>query len=203
MTTAEPAADSAPDDAAENGMTHENSKETAATGESARIAELEQKLADANDKMLRAVAEADNTRKRLEKERQDTAKFAIASFARDLLGVADNLRRALVAITPEQRENNAELKNIAIGVEATERALLALFEKNGIRRIDPLGQVFDPNLHEVLFENEIPGKPAGTVVQVVEVGYTLHDRLLRPAKVGVVKVGSGAMEAGDTLDTNA
>jgi len=164
----------------------------------AKIADLEMKLAEANDRMLRAVAEADNTRKRLEKERLDTAKFAVSSFARDLLSVADNLKRALQAITPEQREKMPELKNIYIGVEATERELLGIFDRNGIRKVEPLHQKFDPNLHEVIFEAPAPDKPAGTVVQVVEPGYTIHDRLLRPARVGVSK--GGDMDAGSTVD---
>ncbi len=167
----------------------------------AQIAELEQKLAEANDRMLRAVAEADNTRKRLEKERLDTAKFAVSSFARDMLSVADNLRRALDAITPEQRENSPELKNIYIGVEATERELLRIFEQNHIQKIEPLHQTFDPNLHEVIFESEIPGKPSGMIIQVVEPGYTLHGRLLRPARVGVAK--GCDTENGSRLDAQA
>lgn len=168
----------------------------------ARIAELEAKLAESNDRALRAIAEADNTRKRLEKERQDTAKYAISGFARDLLSVADNMRRALQAITPEQQEKNAELKTIYVGVEMTERVLMQLFEKNGIKKIEPLGQTFDPNLHEVIFESEIPGQQAGTIIQVVEAGYTIHDRLLRPARVGVAK-GDASLEGGARLDTSA
>lgn len=168
----------------------------------ARVAELEAKLAESNDRALRALAEADNTRKRLEKERIDTSKFAISGFARDLLSVADNLRRALQAITPEQQAASPELKNIFIGVEATERVLLQLFEKNGIKKIDPQGQVFDPNQHEVIFESELPGEKAGTIIQVVEPGYTIHERLLRPARVGVAKGGDG-LDAGNRLDTSA
>lgn len=178
----------------------ENTAEPAATQaapDSLALAELEKKLADMNDKMLRAMAEADNTRKRLEKERMDTAKFAVSSFAKDLLSVADNLRRALAAITPDAREANADLKNIAIGVEATERELLGIFERNGIKKIDPAGQKFDPNLHEVIFEGDAPDKPPGTVIQVIEQGYTIHDRLLRPARVGVAK---GGADAGGSID---
>lgn len=165
--------------------------DVAETDDSAlKIAALEKKLAEATDKMLRALAEADNTRKRLEKERLDTARFAISSFARDLLTVSDNLRRALNAISPEMREKNAELKNIYTGVEATERELLRIFESNGIKKVDPTDQKFDPNLHEVIFETDVTDKAPGTVVQVIEQGYTLHDRLLRPARVGVAKGGA-------------
>lgn len=180
----------------------QQAEEAAPAPADGRAAELEAKLAEANDRLLRALAEADNTRKRLEKERQDTSKYAISSFARELLGVADNLRRALQAIAPEKLEENAEMKNIHTGVEMTERVLIQLFEKHGIKKIEPLGQMFDPNLHEVIFEAELPGQSAGTIVQVVEPGYTIHDRLLRPARVGVAK-GDAAMDAGDRVDTSA
>jgi molecular chaperone GrpE len=137
------------------------------------------------------MAEAENVRRRAERERQDTAKFSVSSFARDLLTVSDNLRRALNAITPEQRDKNEQLKNIFTGVEATERELLRVFEKNGIRKVEPLNQKFDPNLHEVIFETPAEGKVPGTVIQVVESGYMIHERLLRPARVGVAKGGDG------------
>lgn len=161
-------------------------------GLAARVADLEKQLAAMKDQALRALAEAENTRKRSERDRQDTAKFAVSSFARDLLSVADNLGRALSAITPEQREANAELKNIYTGVEATQRELMGLFERNNIKKIEPIGQKFDPNLHEVLFEMDGGGKEPGTVMQVMEAGYTIHERLLRPARVGVAKGGDSA-----------
>jgi len=157
---------------------------------SQKVAELEKKLAEMQDKLLRTLAESENIRRRTEKERQDTAKFSVSSFARDILPVADNLRRALSAISPEAREKNPEFKNIAIGVESTERELLRVLESNGIRRIDPLGQKFDANFHEVMFEADAQDKPPGTIVQVIEPGYTIHERLLRPARVGVAKGGS-------------
>lgn len=156
---------------------------------------LDAKLAEANDKMLRALAEVENIRRRAERDRQDISKFAVSSFARDLLSVADNMHRALQAITPEQRETNEALKNIYIGVEATERELMRLFEKNGIKKQEPLDQKFDPNLHEVMFEAEVPGKAPGTVIQIIEPGYTIHERLLRPARVGVAK-GDGSATSG-------
>jgi len=169
-------------------------------GAQARVAELEAALATLNDKMLRALAEAENTRKRMEKERQDTAKFAVSAFARDLLSVADNLGRALSAITPEQKEQNEPLKNIATGVEATERELLRVLESNGIKRVECLGQPFDPNLHEVMFEIDDASKTPGTIVQVLEPAYTIHERLLRPARVGVAK--GGVQPEGGHLDEN-
>ncbi len=153
---------------------------------------LEAKLAEANDRMLRALAEVENIRRRGERERQDTAKFAVSGFARDLLSVADNLRRALQAISSDQREQNEALQQIYAGVEATERELLRSFEKNGIRKIEPLDEKFDPNLHEVMFEAEIAGKVPGTIIQILEPGYVLHERLLRPARVGVAKGDAAA-----------
>lgn len=164
----------------------------------ARVAELEAKLADLSDKTLRALADAENTRKRLEKERQDTAKFAVSSFARNLLSVADNLGRALSAITPEQRTQDGPLKTIFTGVEATERELQRALESNGIKKIDPLGHTFDPNLHEVMFEIDAPDQKPGTILQVMEPVYMIHDRLLRSARVGVAKGGIGA--EGSQLD---
>ncbi len=202
----QPQEDLTPDTAEELGSNQENvvDLKEAGSDQADRIRQLEERLGETNDRLLRALAEADNTRKRLEKERQDTAKYAVSSFARDLLSVADNLRRALAAITPEQREQNAEFKNIAIGVEATERELLNLFERNGIKKIDPLGQLFDPNLHDVIFESDATGQPAGTIIQVVESGYTIHDRLLRPARVGVAKAsGDPQSDAGNRIDTSA
>jgi molecular chaperone GrpE len=166
----------------------------------ARVAELEARLAELNDKALRALAEAENTRKRMEKERQDTAKFAVSSFARDLLGVADNLGRALAAITPEQRMQDGPLKTIFTGVEATERELLRSLENNGIKKIDPAGQAFDPNLHEVMFEIDAPDQKPGTILQVLEPAYTIHDRLLRSARVGVAR--GGIAPEGSQIDEN-
>lgn len=186
MTQAEPHQDDLPED---NGANEAAEMPAAAGDAAARIADLEKQLAAMKDQALRALAEAENTRKRSERDRQDTAKFAVSSFARDLLSVSDNLRRALSAITPEQREGSAEFASVYTGVEATERELLGLFERNGIKKVEPLGQKFDPNLHEVLFEMDGGGKEPGTVMQVVEPGYTIHERLLRPARVGVAKGG--------------
>ncbi len=168
-------------------------------------AELQQQLDAMRDQMIRAVAEADNIRKRAVKEREDTAKYAIASFARDLLDVSDNLRRALEAMPTDLLEQDPRLKNLIDGIGATERTLLKTFEKHGITRIDPLHEIFNPNYHEVMFEAPLPGKQAGTVIQILESGYLLHDRLLRPARVGVVK-DDGAPPSplsGGHIDTQA
>jgi molecular chaperone GrpE len=111
----------------------------------------------------------------------------MAGFAREILGVADNLHRALEAITPDALEKDAALKTLFEGIQATERQIDAAFEKQAIKKVWPLGEKFDSNLHQAMFE--VPGtdKPAGTVVQVLQAGYTLHERLLRPAMVGVAK----------------
>lgn len=164
-----------------------------------QIAVLRKQLAEMQDKMLRALAEAENIRRRSERERQDTAKFSVGNFARDLLGVSDNLRRALNAIHADHQENNEQLKAIFVGVEATERELHRVFESNGIRKIDPIDQKFDPHQHEVIFEAPVEGKAPGTVIQVVEPGYMIWERLLRPARVGIAKAPEGTPE-GPRLD---
>ncbi len=188
MTNANPAEDQPlPEDL--DPTLEETSEDGGMAAAQAKIAELEKKVAEIKDQALRALAEAENTRKRSERDRQDTAKFATSSFARDLLSVADNLRRALAAISPEARDMNADLKTIFTGVEMTERELLSIFERNNIKKVEPMGQKFDPNLHEVLFEADVPNVAPGVVIQVIEPGYTLHERLLRPARVGVAKGG--------------
>ena len=155
--------------------------------EATRIAELEAELSEARDRLLRALAETENVRRRGEREREDTARFAISRFAGDILSVADNLRRALESVPSQALEGNEFLTKLVDGVGATERELMSVFEKNGLKRIDPMGRPFDPNFHEVLFEMDAPGKPAGTVVQVLQPGYTIGERLLRPARVAVAK----------------
>jgi molecular chaperone GrpE len=166
-----------------------------------QIEALGKEAAESKDKMLRALADAENTRRRAERDRVDASKFAVSGFARDLLSVSDNLRRALNAIPAEQRNSNEQLKTIYEGVEATERELLRVFEKNYIEKIEPLGQKFDPNLHEVIFEIPSTDKEGGTVLQVVEPGYMIHERLLRPARVGVAKNDGGSIAgSGSTID---
>jgi molecular chaperone GrpE len=161
-----------------------------------RLAQAQAEAAELRDKWMRAVAEAENTRRRAQREIEDGRKYAIAGFARELLSVADNLRRALSSVDPARVQDDVT-RNLLAGVEATERELLAAFERNGMRRIDPRGQKFDHNLHQAVFETESPGQPAGTVTEVMQVGWTLHDRLLRPAMVGVAK-GAPAPERVDT-----
>jgi len=151
-----------------------------------QLAEARAETADLKDRLLRALAETENMRRRAERERADATKYGVTQFARDLLDVADNLRRALDSM-PESQVRDAVTRNLLAGVAATERTLLAAFERHGIRRVDPKGERFDHNFHQAIFEAENTGKPAGTVVEVLQPGYLLHDRLLRPAMVGVAK----------------
>lgn len=175
------------------------------------IVRLNEELANAKDQIVRALAEAENTRKRAAREREDANRYAISAFAKDLLSVSDNLRRALESMpNTEETQYGEQLKALIEGVEATERELLRVFESKGIKAVEALHTPFDPNFHEVMFEASDPTKPAGTIIQVVQTGYTLHDRLLRPARVGIVRddgQGSGgnspSPEAGSTIDTEA
>jgi len=146
--------------------------------------------AEFKDKLLRTLADMENLRKRTAREVADAELRGVTSFARDMLGVADNIRRALDAVTPEARSSaEAAAKALIDGVELTERELLKALEKNGVRQYSPQGEKFDPNLHQAIFEIPDASVPAGSVVQVVQPGYMLGDRVLRPALVGVSKGG--------------
>jgi molecular chaperone GrpE len=161
------------------------------------IAQLTKERDDMRDKMMRALAEADNTRKRAEKMQSDTTKYAVSGFAKDMLDIADNLRRALDAISEDQLQDDT-VKLLHEGVAATERVMLSNFEKHGITKIEPTSGKFDPNFHEVMFEGPAAGKEAGEIIQLLEAGYVLHDRLLRPARVGVAKSGDATEHSVDT-----
>jgi molecular chaperone GrpE len=167
-----------------------------------RIAQLEAEVAQYKDQALRALAEAENTRRRAQREIEDNSKYAVANIARDVLGVADNLRRALDAIPPDARKADDKLEKFAEGVELTERELLSAFERHGIKRVDPIGQPFDHNLHQAVMQVDSAESPANTVVQVLQPGYTIHGRLLRPAMVAVSKGQAGAAP-GAKIDTTA
>lgn len=158
------------------------------SGAAAQLAQSQQALAEMKDRLLRALAEGENLRKRAQREREDAGKYAASNFAKDMLNVADNLRRAL-ASAPNERQWDDATRTLLIGVAATERELLAAFERHGIRRVEPLGERFDHNFHQAMFEVDDPGQPAGTIVQVLQPGYVMHDRLLRPAMVAVAKGG--------------
>lgn len=163
-----------------------------AGADAARIAQLEAEVASLKDQVLRNLAETENVRRRAEREREDTAKYAVAKFAKELLAVADNLRRAVEAVGEDVRAENQAVGNLLTGVEATERQLLAAFDRAGIAKVEALGAPADPNFHQIMMEIENTGKPAGTVVQVLQAGYTINGRLLREAIVGVAKGDVGA-----------
>lgn len=176
--------------------------DTAAAPDPLALAQAEN--AELKDRLLRTVAESDNLRKRLEREKDDAVKFAAGRFARDVLTVADNLRRALENAPGTETEAAEPLRNLVAGVEATERELLNVFERHGILRVDPKGQRFDPNLHQAMFEIEDATVAAGTVLQVVAAGYVQNGRLLRAAMVGVSKGGPQPdAQAGQSVNTQA
>ena len=150
-----------------------------------------QEAADLKDKLLRALAEMENLRRRTEREVTDARLYGIASFARDILGVADNMDRALQALDTDLREKaDATTKALLDGVELTERELIKVLEKHGIKKIEPIGEKFDPNFHQAMYEVPDASVPAGTIVQVVQAGYLIADRMLRPALVAIAKGGS-------------
>jgi molecular chaperone GrpE len=155
--------------------------------------DLEREHADMKDRLLRTLAEMENLRKRTEREVTDARLYGASSFARDMLGVADNMRRALDAVPAEARAHaEPGMKALVDGVELTERELLKGLEKNGVRQFTPQGEKFDPNVHQAMYEVPDPSVPAGSIVQVVQPGYMIGERVLRPALVGISKGGPKA-----------
>ena len=155
---------------------------------------LRDENAELKDKALRLMAEMENLRRRMEREKNDMAKYAISNFARDVLGISDNLRRAIDHVPEDAAQADTALKALLDGVEMTERELLNVMERHGIKKLDPLGTRFDPNFHQAMFEIPDETVPDKSVAQVVQVGYVIGERVLRPAMVGVTKGGpkSGA-----------
>jgi molecular chaperone GrpE len=184
-------------------MTDPHTPQPAAPETAEPVNEVQPDIAEANpekalqmevealkDKLLRTLAEMENLRRRTEKEMADARTYAVANFAQDMLTVTDNLRRALDSFSEEARQAaDSAVKPMLEGVELTERDLLKTLERHHIRKIDPQGERFDPNLHQAMFEVEDPALPAGTVTQVVQSGFVIGERLLRPALVGVSKGG--------------
>jgi molecular chaperone GrpE len=189
MTASQAHPDDEPDTPAETGAAP--AAETPAEPGPEQIAQLK-------DQLLRALAEAENTRRRAQKEREDTAKFAVGSFAKEMLGVADNFGRALEALPKDEPPGPETVKNLIAGIEATERQLQAAFSRFGIKRMEPLGKPFDPNFHRVMMEVDDSEAAPGTVVKVLQPGYTIHDRLLREALVAVAKGGTATAAKIDT-----
>ena len=145
--------------------------------------------ADMRDRLLRTMADMENLRRRTEREKQDTARYAISNFARDVLTIGDNLRRTIEHVPAEAASQDPALKSFLEGVELTERELHNMLERHGVTKLDPLGQRFDPNQHQAMYEVPTTEVPEGTVVDVMQAGYTIGDRVLRPALVAVSKGG--------------
>jgi len=176
--------------------------------EAERVAALVETLAresaENKDKLLRALAEMENMRRRTERQVADARDYGITAFARDVLAVADNMSRALAALDKELRENaEPGVKALLDGVELTERELLKVLDKNGVKKFEPKGEKFDPNLHQAMYEVTDPSLPAGTVAQVVQAGYMIGERILRPALVGVAKGGPKLQPAAPPPDPPA
>jgi molecular chaperone GrpE len=177
----------------ENGQTGQQPAGNGAPGDPAvaaadPLAEAQREAAESKDKLLRTLAEMENLRRRTEREVADARIYGIASFAREVLQVADNMHRALAAIDPELREvADAKVKSLIEGVELTERELLKALEKHGVRKFSPQGEKFDPNVHQAMYEIESADVPPGHVAQVMQDGYMIGERVLRPAMVGVAK----------------
>jgi molecular chaperone GrpE len=189
-------------------MTEENKKAEQPTAEAqgaapdiggeeatAQVATLEERIAELTDRLLRAHAEMDNLRKRNEREREETAKYAISKFARDVLAVGDNLQRAIGAVPNGAADADPALKSLVDGVAMTEREFLNILDRNGVKRIDPEGEPFNPHQHQAMVEVEQTDVAPGTIVQVYQPGYLIDDRVLRPAMVVVAKAGGKASNA--------
>ncbi len=187
----------APDSAADEGVPADPAGEAEAQTDvppaevsaEERIARLEAETAALKDQLLRALAETENVRRRAERERGDAIRYAAAPMLKDLLAVADNLSRAIESIPEGTGAEDPRVETLLAGVKLTERELNAVFERHHVVKLDPIGERLDPHRHEAMFEVPDESQPSGTIVQVVQSGYLLHDRLLRPARVGVAKGG--------------
>jgi molecular chaperone GrpE len=166
---------------------------------------LEQQLAEMKDQWIRAIAETENIRKRGQREKEDATRYAPSNLARDIVGIADNLRRALDACAKENHDQlTSNIKSLITGVELIVKELDTTLERHNIKRLQPLHDKFDPNHHQAMFEIESADHPAGTVLNIMQDGYLLHDRLLRPAMVGVSKAPAASpAETDKTVDETA
>lgn len=190
MTTAQNPAQTPEEEAATSpeSVVHELSEDAGHDPREEQIALLTAEVAKYKDQWVRTAAEADNIRKRSQREMEETSRYAVTGFARDMVEVLENLTRASSSIPMEKREGNELLKILGEGVDLTLQELLNIFSRYGITRIDPMGQKFDHNFHQAVVQVDRTDIPAGTVVQVVQSGYIIHDRLLRPAMVAVSKL---------------
>lgn len=155
---------------------------------------LAAEVAELRDRLLRAHAEMENVRRRAERDKADTARYAVSNFARDVLSVGDNIHRAIEHVPGDAAAADPALKSFMDGIQLTERELLNVLERHGVRRLEPMGERFDPNVHQAMFELDKPDVPEGTVVQVLQRGYVIGDRCLRPALVAVAKGGAKAQK---------
>jgi len=204
-----------------NGMAHSDDGEVRPSSE-AQIAELAVRLSteletikaeneELKDRSLRLIAEMENLRRRTERDKSEFAKYAISEFARDVVGVGDNIRRAIEAVPKELVATDPALGSLIEGIEVTERELLKVLEKYQVKRFDPIGEPFNPHLHDAMTKIDIPNVPADTVVQVIHAGYMIDERVLRPAAVIVAKgsvrpeppASSGHQTGGDTVPPGA
>jgi len=197
MTDDNPSAEAAGSEAPDNAAASPEMSAAKAPGEPGETidpSDHARVAAEYKDKLLRVLAEMENLRRRTAREIADTRAYGISAFARDILAVADNMDRALQALDVELREKaDAGVKALLDGVELTERELHKVLEKHGVRKFEPIGEKFDPNLHQAMFEIPDPSVPAGTVAQVVQPGYMIGERMLRPALVGIAKGGPKPM----------
>ena len=177
-----------PDAAASQTEEQSSPQAAAATANADPLTAAVQEVASLKDKLLRALAEMENLRRRTEREVADARLYGVSTFARDILNVADNMHRALSALDTGLREQaDAGIKALLDGVELTERELLNVLEKHGVKKLEPIGQKFDPNRHQAMYEVPDVSVPAGHVVQVMQAGYLIGERVLRPALVAVAK----------------
>ena len=160
-----------------------------AAGVAPDLASLRAENEDLKDRLLRALAETENVRRRAARDMDDLRQYAVAKFAGDVLSVADNIERALASVSPQGLHRDGSLRKLYEGIELTERELQSCLMRHGVRKLNPEGEKFDPNMHEALFELPDSSVPEGTVGKVVEAGYAIGSRPLRPAKVGVTKGG--------------
>ena len=204
----DPAKDGARDEA-KSDQTGDAAPEGEAAAEGPAAADPVAEANELRDKLLRTLAEMENLRRRHSRELEDARKYAMAGFARDLLDVADNMRRALAAVPDNARAGNELVETLLAGVELTERTLLNAFDKHGVKKVAPeRGEKFDHNRHQAMFEVPTADLPPGHVADVMQTGWVLSDRLLRPAMVGVTKAAPPAASGssdnrGRTVDTNA
>ena len=185
----------------EEGVELQNEEEGEVNEPSNSLEELEAKILELKDQLLRTVADSENLRKRLEREKEQTRKFGIANFAKDLLSIADNLGRALDAAPNKGDVEDQAIENLVLGIQMTQQELQKAFDNNNIRKIDPLGEKFDYNFHQAMFEVEETDQEPGIVVQVLQPGYAIDDRILRPAMVGVAANKAGKKNV--AVDTTA